>query len=108
MTKEEILSLYLEVYKQQRLPGSLSGELELMKEVVSSFEGCQRQKEEEASGTTVRPQRVNAQPPKSRAPGRRETPIGRSLATVREAHQKALAMAAALEVEIEILSHPFP
>ena len=39
-TKEEILSLYLEVYKQQRLPGSPPGEPELMQEVVSSFESC--------------------------------------------------------------------
>ena len=33
MTKEEILSLYLEVYKQQRLPGSPPGEQGLMEEV---------------------------------------------------------------------------
>ena len=108
MTKEEILSLYLEVYKQQRLPGSLPGEPELMKEVVSSFKGHQGWKEEETSGAAARPQSVDAQPPKSRAPGRRETSIGRSLATVREAHQKVLAMAAALEGEIERLSHSLP
>ena len=55
MTKEEILSLYLEVYKQQRLPGSLPRELELIEEVVSYFEGHHRQKEEETSGATARP-----------------------------------------------------
>ena len=99
-TKEEILSLYLEVYKQQRLPGPPPREPELMEEVVSSFEV------EETSGTTLRPQPADAPPPKSRTPGRRETSIERSLATVREAHQKALAVAAALEGEIERLSHP--
>ena len=79
-----------------------------MKEVVSSFKGHQGWKEEETSGAPVRPQPINAHPPKSRAPGRRETSIGRSLATVREAHQKVLATAAALEGEIERLSHPLP
>ena len=38
-TKEEIISLYLEVYKQQRLPRSPPRELELTEEVVSSFKG---------------------------------------------------------------------
>ena len=53
--KEEIISLYLEVYKQQRLPGSLARELELIEEVVSSFKDHQGWKEEETSGATVRP-----------------------------------------------------
>ena len=95
--RAEIPSLYLEVYKQQRLPGFLPREPELIEEVVSSFEDHQGWKEEETSGTTLRPQPANAQPPKSRTPGRRDTSVERSLATVREAHQKALAMAAALE-----------
>ena len=107
-TKEEILSLYLEVYKQQRLPGSLPGELELTKEVVSTFEGHQRWKEERTPGVTMRPQSINAQPSKSRVPGKRETSIEKSLAPIREAHQKALATAAALEGEIERLSCPLP
>ena len=42
ITKEEILSLYLKIYKQQRLPGSPPGEPELMEEVVSSFKGLPR------------------------------------------------------------------
>ena len=36
-TKEEILSLYLEVHKQQMLPGSPPEGPELMQEVLSSF-----------------------------------------------------------------------
>ena len=107
-TKEEIISLYLEVYKQQRLPGSLPRELELTKEVVSSFEGHQRWKEERMPSVTTRPQSIDAWPSKSRVPGKRETSIEKSLAPIREAHQKALAAAAALEGEIERLSCPFP
>ena len=38
--------------------------------------------------------------------GRRDASVDRSLAKVREAHQKALAMVATLEEEIECLSHP--
>ena len=55
-TKEEILSLYLKVYKQQMFPGSPPGEPEMMEEVVSSFEGCQRRTEGRTSGATVRAQ----------------------------------------------------
>ena len=101
-TKEEIQSLYLEVYKQQRLPGSPPREPELMEEVVSSFKDHQGQKEEEASGATARPRLTDVQPLRSRTPGRgrREASVERSLAKVREADQKALAVAATQE-EIE-------
>ena len=67
-SKEEILSLYLEVYEQQRLPG----EPALTKEVVSSFKGCQGQKEERMPGVAARPQSVDAWPSKRRVPGKRE------------------------------------
>ena len=46
-TKEEIVSLYLEVYKQQRLPGSPPREPELIEEVVSSFKRLPRVEERE-------------------------------------------------------------
>ena len=107
-TKEEIVSLYLEVYKQQRLPGSLPRELELTEEVVSYFKCCQRQKEERTPSVTMRPRSVDAWPSKSRVPGKRETSIEKGLAPIREAHQKVLAAAAALEGEIENLAIPSP
>ena len=107
-TKEDILSLYLKVYNQQRLPGSLPREPELTKEVVSSFKGCQGWKKERTPGATARPQSFNAWPSKGRATRKRETSIEKSLAPIREAHQKALAAAAALKGEIERLSHPLP
>ena len=59
-TKEEILSLCLKVYKQQRLPGSLPEEPELTEEVASSFKGCQRQKEDRTPSVTARPWSINA------------------------------------------------
>ena len=107
-SKEEIQSLYLEVYKQQRLLGSPPREPKLLEEVVSSFEDCQGWKQKEASEMAVRSWSTDIWPPRSRTPGmgRREASVERSLAKVREAHQKALAMVAALEEEIELLSCP--
>ena len=52
-SKKEIQSLYLEVYKQQRLLGSPPGELELMEEVVSYLDDCQGQKQRRAPETVV-------------------------------------------------------
>ena len=37
MTKEELLEIYLEVYKLHRLPGSPPGEPAILKEVLSSL-----------------------------------------------------------------------
>ena len=53
--KEEILSLYCEVYKQQRLPGSPPGESELMQEVLSTFEGHQGWRENRAPSAITKP-----------------------------------------------------
>ena len=53
-SKEELQSLYLEVYKQQRLPGSPTGEPDLMEELVSSFDDCQEQKQRRAPETAAR------------------------------------------------------
>ena len=107
-SRKEIQSLYLEVYKQQRLPGSPPGESELMEEVVSSFNDCQGQKQRKAPETAARSWPTDVQPPRSQTPGRgrRESSVERSLANMREAHQKALATAAALEEEIDQLSCP--
>ena len=79
-----------------------------MEEVVSSFEDCQGQKQKEAPETAARSQSTDVWPPRSKTPGRgrREASVERSLAKAKEAHQKALAMAATLEEEIEQLSCP--
>ena len=74
---------------------------------MSSFEDCQGWKQRETQETPVRSQSTDVPPPRNRTPqGGRESSIERSLAKVREAHQKAQAMAAALEEEIEWLSCP--
>ena len=52
-SKKEIQSLYYEVYKLWRLPGSLPREPEQMEEVVSSFEDHQGQKQREGPEMTV-------------------------------------------------------
>ena len=109
-SKEELQSLYLKVYKQWRLPGLPPGEPELMEEVVSSFDDCQGQKQRRAPETVAQYWLMDIQPPRNHTPERerRESLVERSLANVRKAHQKALAMAVALEEEIEWLSCPPP
>ena len=54
-TKEQLLELYLEVYKLHRLPGSPLGEPAILKEVLSSLPDHQRCEEEEAPAATAWP-----------------------------------------------------
>ena len=79
----------------------------LLKDVLSSLKDHQGQEGEEASATTVRPHLEDSHPLRSGAPqkGKKDSSAERSLATMHEAHQKVLAMAATLEAEIERLSH---
>ena len=107
-SRREIGSLYYEVYKLQRLPGSPPREPELVAEVVSSLEDCQGQERSKMPQMMRKSNPTGVWPPKSRTPrrGRKDAAVERSLAKVREAHQKALAMAAALKEEIELLSYP--
>ena len=106
-SKDELQELYLEVYKLHRLPGSPPGEPALPEEVLSSLEDHQGQREERASAATVRPHLEDPHPSRSGAPqkGKRDSSVERSLAIIRETHQKALAVAATHEEEIERLSH---
>ena len=53
MTKEELLEIYLEVYKLHRLPGSPPGEPAILKEMLSSLPNHQRCEEEEAPAATA-------------------------------------------------------
>ena len=53
--KEELLELYLEVYKLHRLPGSPPGEPAILKEVLSSLPDCQIHEEEEAPAAMAQP-----------------------------------------------------
>ena len=76
-SKGELQSLSLEVYKQQRLPGSPPGDPELMEEVVSSFDDCQGQKQGRAPETAARFQPMDIQPPRNQTPQkeRRESSV---------------------------------
>ena len=106
-SEKELQELYLEVYKLHRLPGSPPGEPALLEEVVSSLKDCQGQREERTSAATARSQSADPQPLRSRVSQKekRDSSVERSLATIREAHQNMLAIAAALKEEIERLSH---
>ena len=106
-SKEELQELYLEVYKLHRLPRSPPGEPALLEELLSFLEDHQGWKAEEAPTAMVRP--CSEDPHSSRSSvlqkGKKDSLVERSLATVCEAHQKALATAATLKEEIERLSH---
>ena len=104
-SRKEIESLYYKVYKLWKLLGSPPREPELIVEVVSSLEECQGWKRGKLPQMTRKPKVTNAWSSRSRTPQRvrRDASVERSLAEVREAHQKALAMVATLEEEIEQL-----
>ena len=107
-SREEFESLYYEVYKLWRLPGSLPGEPELVAEMVSSLEDCQGWGRGKTLQTMGEPNPTHVWPPRRRTPrrGRRDASVERSLTEVGETHQKAMVMAATLEEEIEQLSCP--
>ena len=110
--REQLLELYLEVYKLHRLPDTPSGELAILEEISSILPYHPLEEED-----TPNFQRLLS--PKSfHLPWSRlslwewEDSIDRSLARVHEAHQKALSIVVTLEEEIERLyrkkahSHP--
>ena len=107
-SRKEIKSLYYDVYKLWRLPGSPPGEPELVAEVVSSLEDCQGQERSKPPQAMRKSKLTDIWPPRNRTPRRvrRDASVERSLAEVREFHQKTLAMAATLEEDIEWLSCP--
>ena len=74
-----------------------------MEEVVSSFDDCQGQRQRKTPETMARYQLTGICPPKNCTleRDRRESSVKMSLASVRNAHQKALATVVALEEEIE-------
>ena len=109
-SREEFRDLYYQVYKLRRLPGSPSWGLEwiekLTARVVPSLKDHLRQKEDKPLQGLEDPGLADIQPSRSKTPrrGRRGTSAERDLAKVREAHQRALATAAAWEEKIERLS----
>ena len=105
-SKEELLELYLEVYKFHRLPGSPPAEPAILEEVLSSLPDHQGCEEEKAPIAMARPCPNDPHSSRSSIPlkGKRDNSVERSLAMVCEAHQKVLATAATLEEEIKRLN----
>ena len=70
-TKEELLEIYLEVYKLHRLPGSPPGEPAILKEVLSSLPDHQGCEEEKAPVATAQPHPEGSHSSRSSTPHRR-------------------------------------
>ena len=101
--REQLLELYLEVYKLHRLPGSPPGELAILKK-ISSILPCHPPEEKSTPNIQKLVSPKGFHLPWNRPPLREwEDSIDRSLAKVCEAHRKALSTVATLEEEIERL-----
>ena len=102
-SREELLNIYLEVYKLLRLPSSPPGELAILKEVSTALP-CPSMQEEDTPDAQKQPNSHDLHPPWSGPPQcERDSLLDRSLARVHKAHQKALLATATLEEEIERL-----
>ena len=106
-SKEELLELYLEVFKLHRLPGSPPGEPAILEVVLPSLPDHQGHEEEKVPAAMARPCPEVPHSSRSGIPnkGKKDNSVERSLATVWKAHRKALATVATLEEEIERLNH---
>ena len=103
-SREELLEIYLEVYKLHRLPGSPPGELAILEEVLAAIPDWLHRREE-APQARAQPTPGDSKPSRSRNPcWEQESLVDRSLTRMREAHQRALSTATTLEEEIERLS----
>ena len=111
MTKEELLEIYLEVYKLHRLPGSPPGEPAIWEEIMAKVPDHPHGEEDQMHEAAVQSCPGGSHSSRSRAPCRRnDDSVGQTLTTVQEAHQKVLATVSTLEREIERLhctqAHP--
>ena len=103
-TKEELLEIYLEVYKLHRLPGSPPSKPAIWEEIMAKVPDHPHGEEDQMHEATVQSCPRGSPSSRSRTPCRRnDDSVGQTLATVQEAHQKALATISTLEREIERL-----
>ena len=101
-SREELLDIYLEVYKLHRLPGSPPGEPAILEEVSATIPDPSW--EEETPDPQVQPSHKSFHSSRMKTPHwQRETSMDRSLERVHKVHQKALSATATLEEEIEKL-----
>ena len=101
-TKEELIEIYLEVYRLHRLPGSLPREPAILEEIMALVPDHPRSEEDQTCEAAVQPRRGGSHSSRSRR--KNNDSVERSLAMVWEAHQKALAAVSTLEKEIKRLN----
>ena len=106
ITKEELLEIYLEVYKLHRLPGSPPREPAILEGIMALVPDHPRSEEDQTQEVMVQPHPGGSHSSRSSAPHRRKNDdsVERSLAMVCEAHQKALGTISTLEKEIKRLN----
>ena len=106
-TKQELLEIYLEVYKLHRLPGSSPGEPAILEEIMASVPDHPWSEEDQTCEAAVQPHPGGFHSSRSSGPCRRKNnnSVEWSLGMVCEAHQKVLAAISTLEKEIERLNH---
>ena len=99
-SRDELLEIYLEVYKLHRLPGSPPGEPAIVQEVLAAVPD-HHQRGGEVPEAPAQPSPGHPHPLNRRRPHQeQESSVDRSLTKMQEAHQQALSTAAALEEEI--------
>ena len=105
-SQEELLEIYLEVYKLHRLPRSPPGEPTTLEKVMTSVPDHPKSEEDKTPEAAAQPHPGGSHSSRSSVPHRRRNnhSMARSPAMVCTAHQKALATVATLEEEIERLS----
>ena len=104
MSKEELMEIYLEVYKLHRLPGSPPGELAIWEEIMAKVPDHPCREEDQMHEAAVQSHPRSSHSSRSRTPCRRnDNSVGKTLTTVWEAHQKVLASVSTLEREIKRL-----
>ena len=104
MTKEELLDIYLEVYKLHRQPGSPPSEPAIWEEIMAKVPDNPCSGEDQMHEATAQSHPGGSDSSRSRTPCRRnDDPVGQTLAMVGEVHQKALSTISTLEREIERL-----
>ena len=101
-TKEQLLEIYLEVYKLHRLPGSPPGDPAILEEIMVSVPDHPQSEEDQTREATAQPHHGGSHSSRSRR--KNNDSVERSLAIVREPHQKVLAAVSTLEKEIERLN----
>ena len=103
-TKEELLEIYLEVYKLHRLPGSPPGKPAIWEEIMAKIPDHPCSEEDQTREAAVQSYPRGSHSSRSRAPHRRNNDsIGQSLSIMQEAHQKVLAAVSTIEREIKRL-----